>query len=146
MKAATQKDVTITAPITQTITGTSPLCVGGTATWTSTTGGGTWTSGTPATATVGETTGLVTGIAGGTSLITYSVTVDGCVYTPTKEVTVNPLPAANAITGTFTQCAGTSGVAYAVTTDNTGTGNTYAWSYSGGTGATFVQACLVRGA
>src|SRR5664280_2252904 len=40
------------------------------------------------------------------------------------------VPATNAITGLSTLCAGTTGVAYGVTTDNSATA-TYAWSYSG---------------
>jgi uncharacterized protein YjdB len=81
--------LTIAAPIAQTITGTDTLGVGDTTTWTSTTTPGTWNSATPAVATVNETTGEVTAISVGTSIITYSVTTTGsCVNQDTKTVTV----------------------------------------------------------
>jgi trimeric autotransporter adhesin len=83
------------------IGGTASLCVGATATLTDATGGGTWTSSNPAIATIGSTTGIVNGVAAGTSLITY-VTGGGCMATTTA--TVNPLPAA--ITGTRVVCVG----------------------------------------
>ncbi|HNW70864.1 MAG TPA: T9SS type A sorting domain-containing protein, partial [Bacteroidales bacterium] len=92
------KTVTISAPTAQTITGTTPICIGSNQTWTSTTGGGTWTSGTPAVATVGSGTGIVTGVTAGSSVITYTVTTGVCVNTATKTVTVNN----NTIVPTFT--------------------------------------------
>jgi len=89
--------VTITAPVFQTITGTTPICFGSSQTWTSTTTGGTWTSSATAFATVGSTTGVVTGVSAGTSRITYSVTTSGgCVNSATKTVTVSALPYAEA--------------------------------------------------
>ena len=81
--------ITISAPIAQTIIGASPICIGTFVSWSSTTGGGTWSSATPGVATVGALTGVVTGVSVGTSVITYSVTVGGCVNTATKTVTVN---------------------------------------------------------
>ncbi len=87
--------VIITAPIAQTITGTTPLCsFGGTATWTSTTSGGTWSSATPAVATVNAASGLVAGVSSGTSVITYTVNVGGCANAATKTVTITTLPVA----------------------------------------------------
>ncbi|HEU4791444.1 MAG TPA: hypothetical protein VFS71_17285, partial [Flavobacterium sp.] len=82
--------VTVNSPIAQTITGTTPICVGGSATWTSTTSGGSWSSATPAVATVDAVTGLINGLSAGTSVITYSVTVGGCVNTANKTVTITP--------------------------------------------------------
>ncbi|HOZ75954.1 MAG TPA: Ig-like domain-containing protein, partial [Flavobacterium sp.] len=73
-----------------TITGTLVKCVGGT---TQLTGSGTpaattpWLSSNPAVATVSNT-GLVTGISGGTSTITYT-NINGC--QETAVVTINPL-------------------------------------------------------
>ncbi|KAF0199534.1 MAG: hypothetical protein FD170_3914, partial [Bacteroidetes bacterium] len=49
--------VVVNAPIPQTITGTTPLCVGLSSTFTSTTAGGTWSSSNPAIATVDAITG-----------------------------------------------------------------------------------------
>ncbi|HNW70419.1 MAG TPA: T9SS type A sorting domain-containing protein [Bacteroidales bacterium] len=99
--------VTVSAPITQTISGTTPLCIGSSATWTSTTGGGTWSSDTPGVATVGSASGLVTGISAGTSVITYSVTVGGCVNTASSTVTITA-PIAQTITGITPICIGSS--------------------------------------
>ena len=48
------------------------ICVGATTTLTATPAGGTWTSGTTSVATV-SATGVVTGVSGGTSIITYAL-------------------------------------------------------------------------
>src|SRR6185369_16129182 len=63
--------------------------------------GGTWLSGTPAVATVGIASGVVTGIAVGTTIITYTLST-GC--STTTIVTVNETPPA--ITGTLNVCVG----------------------------------------
>ncbi|HOY33431.1 MAG TPA: hypothetical protein PKW80_16250 [Bacteroidales bacterium] len=91
--------VTIGSPITQTISGITPICIGSSQTWTSTTSGGTWSSAATAVATVGSSTGVVTGVSAGTATITYSVTVDGCVNTATKTVTINAIAGAVTING-----------------------------------------------
>ena len=84
------------------ITGTAVVCQGLTTSLTDATGVGTWTSSNTGVATVGSTTGVVTGAGGGTSTITYIITSTGC-YTVTT-VTVNPTPAP--ITGTLNVCVG----------------------------------------
>lgn len=83
------------------ITGTAGICISGTTTLSSTTTGGTWSSRTPAVATVGSTTGVVTGISVGTSVMTYS---NGCGTAPTFTISVNGTP--SAITGTPLVCTG----------------------------------------
>ncbi len=83
------------------ISGSAGICIGATTTLTNTTTGGTWTSRTPAVATVGSTTGVVTGISVGTSVITYS---NGCGTAPTLTISVNGTP--SAITGTPLVCTG----------------------------------------
>jgi uncharacterized protein YjdB len=93
---------TVTVNPLPTITGTLSVCIGST---TQLIGSGTpaasnaWVSGTPAVATV-NSTGLVTGLIAGTSVITYTNN-NGCSITAT--VTVNPLPT---ITGTLSVCIG----------------------------------------
>lgn len=82
------------------ITGTLSTCVGTTTTLSDPTTGGTWSSGTPAVATVGSATGIVNGLTAGTATITYTVGT----LTATAVVTINPLPAA--IGGTATVCSG----------------------------------------
>jgi len=53
------------------ITGTTTICQSATTTLTSATPGGSWSSSNPAIASVGLTTGIVTGNSGGTAIITY---------------------------------------------------------------------------
>jgi uncharacterized protein YjdB len=95
---------TVTVNPLPTITGILSVCVGAT---TQLTGSGSpaasnaWVSGTPAVATV-NSTGLVTGLAAGTSVITYTNN-NGCSITAT--VTVNARPT---ITGTLSVCVGSA--------------------------------------
>ncbi|HOY33201.1 MAG TPA: T9SS type A sorting domain-containing protein, partial [Bacteroidales bacterium] len=117
--------LTITEPILQTLSGNTPICIGSSENWTSTSTGGTWTSSDPATATVDASTGLVTGVAAGTSLITYSVSIGACVNTATKTVTI-----ANDIDATIS--GGTSPICYNSdpgTFTATGTGGTGVFTY-----------------
>ena len=73
------------------ITGTLNVCVGSATTLSDLTPGGSWTSGATGTATVGSSTGIVSGIAAGLATITYSIG-SGC--STTAVVTVNSLPTA----------------------------------------------------
>ncbi len=83
------------------ITGTTNVCAGATTTLSDATPGGTWSS-SAGTATVGPTTGIVTGISAGTATISYILSATGC-YT-TTTTTVHPLP--GAITGASAVCTG----------------------------------------
>ncbi len=83
-----------------TISGASVLCQGTTTTLTETVGGGAWTSSALAVATVNPASGVVGGISGGTSIISY--TVGGC--SATRIVTVIAAPPA--ITGVDAACVG----------------------------------------
>ena len=78
--------VTVTAlPVP--ITGPSVLCVGLTATLSDAApGGGTWTSATTAVATVGSSSGIVTGIFPGTSDIIFTSKTTGCEISQTETV------------------------------------------------------------
>ena len=71
------------------ITGGSTVFVGLTTQLSDLTAGGTWSSGTLANATVDPSTGLVTGVATGTSLITYTVTSGGCSNSVSQLITVS---------------------------------------------------------
>lgn len=71
------------------ITGATNICVGKTTTLFNTTAG-TWSSSTPAVATIVTGTGLATGIAMGTTTITFTATSTGC--NVTTKVTVFPAP------------------------------------------------------
>ena len=83
------------------VTGTLTVCVGSSTTLSDATGGGTWTSAVTGVATIGSVSGVVNGVAAGTSAVTYTIG-NGC--TATAVVTVNPLP--TAIAGPSTFCVG----------------------------------------
>lgn len=84
------------------ITGTAMVCANSTTTLSSASGGGTWISAMPSIATV-NSLGVVTGTAAGVATVSY-VLPTGCSIS--KNVTVNPLPAA--ITGATSACLGAS--------------------------------------
>ena len=109
------------------ITGTASVCIGATTTLSNTVSGGTWTSGNTAVATVGSTSGIVTGVTAGTSIITYSLGA-GCAST--RVVTVLPLP--GAISGASAVCVGST-----ITLSAAGGGT---WSSSTTSVATVVSA------
>ena len=84
--------VTVTVnPLPAPITGGGSVCVGATITVADATTGGTWSSGNTAVATVGTSSGNVTGVAFGTSTITYLLST-GCYATTVVTVNVNPGP------------------------------------------------------
>ncbi|MCW3123120.1 MAG: hypothetical protein JWQ38_2612 [Flavipsychrobacter sp.] len=85
------------------ITGTLKVCLGGTSTLSDATPGGTWTSLGTTVATVGSSSGVVTGVNVGTATIVYDVAGN----TTATTVTVVPLPTVAAITGSVSSvCAG----------------------------------------
>lgn len=110
--------VTITPAVTA-VTGTGTICIGATLTLSCTTPGGTWSSSATAVASVGSSSGVVTGASTGTATISYKI---GTCYS-TTVVTVTPL--ASPITGTTGICAGTSATLSNATPGGTwGSGNT----------------------
>ncbi|MDP3912635.1 MAG: MBG domain-containing protein, partial [Bacteroidota bacterium] len=84
-------------PVVNAITpgGTTNVCIGSTLQLSSTTVGGVWSTSNPLLATV-STTGLVTGVAAGNPIISYTVTdaVTSCYRTVNKTVNVLSQPAA----------------------------------------------------
>jgi hypothetical protein len=74
------------------LTGTESIVLGTTTTFASTTTGGTFTSATPAVATIDAKTGVITAVSVGTSVITY--TVAGAAASVSRTVTVTAVPAA----------------------------------------------------
>jgi uncharacterized protein YjdB len=112
-------------PLPTAISGTMAFCQGGTTTLLSIgTTGGTWVSSDLGKATIGSLSGVVTGLAGGISNITYTGT-NTCKRT--AIVTVNPLPVAGVING-----AGNVGISTPVTMTTTTAGG--AWSLTNLTG------------
>ena len=92
---ATSNEITVTVnakpsvSITSTETSTT---MGVNLNMTASPAGGTWSSGTPATATINSNTGILIPVAAGTTIITYSYTdpVTGCTNKATKTITVKP--------------------------------------------------------
>lgn len=119
---ATSNNITMTVNPSPTISGTLSACNGATTTLTGNPAGGTWTSGTTAVATVSG--GVVTGVSGGTSVITY--TSSGCSSTATVTIT------SPSISGTTSVSAGS-------TTTLTGTPTGGSWS-SGTTSVATIDA------
>ena len=96
--------VTTTATINPTpgaINGVTNICQGLSSSLTDGLGGGSWLSSNTSIATIGSSSGTLTGVAGGTCTVTYTLPT-GCLITTT--VNVNPAP--TAILGTLSACAG----------------------------------------
>ncbi len=113
-------------PLPGVITGASAVCTGST-TSLSDAGGGTWTSSNLLSATVNTFSGLVSGVAPGTSTITYTLST-GC--SVSTSILVNPLPTAYTVTGGGNYCAMGSGVHIGLSYANSGVNYTL---YNGGT-------------
>ena len=109
-----------------TISGSSILCQSKNDTLAETVIGGTWSTSDATIATINPATGVVTGVSGGSIMISYAET-NGCgVNYATYNMTVNPLPYVGMISGPASICLGSS-VSY---TDTTGGG---AWTSSAAT-------------
>ncbi len=122
--AGTPATATVTVtPAPSAITGTTTVCIGATTTLSSTPAGGTWTSGTLSVATF-VSPGLLTGVAAGTTAITYAL--GSCSVTATATVIAT---GAGTITGSNTVCVGTT-----TTLTSTPAGGT--WTSSNTTRAT----------
>jgi gliding motility-associated-like protein len=147
--ASAQLPVTINANAAiASVTGSSPLCIAGAATFTANgvvTGGGTgaWSSSNPAVATV-TAAGLVTGVAAGTCNIIYTIT-GGCggIVSAQQALTVNPNAGVTSVTGISPLCIG--GTANYTANGVILSGGTGAWSSSNPAVATVTAAGLVTG-
>lgn len=111
-------NITPLACVAAPITGNTTVCEGSTTTLSDADLGGTWESSDTTVATIDSTSGVVTGIAAGTSVIKYTTAL-ACEATTT--VTVNPSP--GIITGANRVCTGS-----ATTLSDATTGGT--WSSS----------------
>ena len=92
---------TVTVSALSPVSGAGSFCTGATIALGNAAPGGVWSSANPGVATVAAASGVVTGVAAGTALISY-VTGSGCAVSAT--VTVNPGP--GAITGNAAVCVG----------------------------------------
>ncbi len=96
------------APTAGTITGLSNVCTGASITLSDVVTGGAWSSGSGGVATIGASSGIVTGISAGTTVITYTVSFSCGTASTTKIITVSLPPNAGAITGPSVVCTGAS--------------------------------------
>ena len=97
--------VIICSPNLGSILGSSSVCTGLTTTLSATGSGGTWSSSNPTAATIDPSSGLVSGLASGVTVITYSATTVACgAGFITTTITVNPNPVA--ISGSPNVCLG----------------------------------------
>ena len=101
--------VTVKAtPVIPLITGVTTICANGTTKLSNALSGGSWISASTANATIDPSTGEVTGVSAGTSLITYSVSTGGCSSSKSTTVTLNPLPSVLPISGPTNVCVGST--------------------------------------
>ena len=98
--------VTVNAAVPN-ISGAAAICPGATSALANATAGGVWSSSNSAIATVNAGTGLVSGITGGTSTISYFINL-GCYKTITQTVnsTPNVTGASNVVNGSSTTFGG----------------------------------------
>lgn len=92
----------ITVNPTAPITGVMEVCQFFTIPLSNTLTGGSWTSSNTGVATIGSSTGIVTGVTAGTSNITYTIATTGCRML--TVVTVHPKPVPPTITSPNTYC------------------------------------------
>jgi Secretion system C-terminal sorting domain/Bacterial Ig domain len=95
----------VTTPTAGTITGPTAVCQGANISLSNTTPGGSW-SASNTNASVGSSSGLVTGVTGGSDVISYTVVFSCGTAYATYNVTINPLPSPAGITGPATVCVG----------------------------------------
>jgi PKD repeat protein/uncharacterized protein YjdB len=88
-------------PLPARITGDTTICQAQTTTLSDIAGGGTWSSGNTTIALIGAGSGVLSGIAGGTTAITYTLST-GC----NTAITVSVTPLVAAISGTPAVCKG----------------------------------------
>jgi hypothetical protein len=140
--ATATKMVTVNAVPAPSVSGGSAVCVGSTTTLMGTAGvvppaslvSAIWSSSSTSNATV-SSGGVVTGVAAGTAIISYTITDNnGCVGTGTKQITINALPTStlsgNGSPSSLQVCSGsvftvTAGTAYTTST----------WTVTPGVGA-----------
>jgi hypothetical protein len=86
------------------IAGISTVCAGDSTTLTDTTSGGTWSCSSKSIAIVGSSSGMVTGVSGGTATISYTANYISSIFT----ITINPSPNPGSIMGSSSVCVGSS--------------------------------------
>ena len=102
----TASTVVTVIPAVAAITNNSPICLPGSVTLSDATISGTWTSSNPAIGSVDPISGTVTGVASGSTTISYATSGAGCLAT--TVVTVNAGGSAGTISGSGTVCVGSA--------------------------------------
>jgi len=97
--------ITVSAPSAGNISGNTTVCTGVTDSLTDTVSGGTWTSRQPYYGTV-SSTGVVTGVNAGSTVIVYSINNSCGTISTSYTVRVNPAPYVAAISGGTKVCVG----------------------------------------
>jgi len=120
-----------------TIIGPPVICTGASSAYTDAVTGGVWSSSATGIATV-STGGMVTGVAAGTAVISYTVSNSCNTVVATKIATINLSPAAGVITGSSTVC-----VSLGISLTETATDGL--WSSSNTSVATVTGTGLVSG-
>lgn len=113
-------------PVVDTIVAPASLCAGSTVALSNSVAGGVWASSSATIASIGSTSGILSGLATGSTLVTYTVTNACGSDFDTTTIAVLPLPAA--ISGILTVCVGNT-----VTLASSGSG---IWSSSNASVAT----------
>lgn len=139
---STDQSVAVTVnplPSVGNITGNSNVCVSQTILLSNATTGGTWTSSDLTKASV-STSGVVTGVATGSAIITYTVTnpTTGCTNYASKSITINAVPSPGTITGNSSVC-----VNQTISLSNSVSGGT--WASTDNTKATINSSGVVTG-
>jgi trimeric autotransporter adhesin len=106
-------------PVLPAITGSSNACIGATTPLSDAVAGGTWTSSNTTIAGVDPSTGIVTGVATGSVIITYTVVNPCGTSFVVQPMAVNPMPVVPAITGVTHQCEFASSTLSDATTGGT---------------------------
>ncbi|MCW3120532.1 MAG: surface protein [Flavipsychrobacter sp.] len=106
-RAATTVVTVVTTPITSGITGASAVCMGSTTLYTDGVTGGVWSSNDASIASI-NSSGTVTGVTPGATVITYSV-INSCgTVNATKNITVDVMAVIAPITGLSATCESSS--------------------------------------
>ncbi len=119
----------VNSTITSTISGPTNVCVTATITLTDTTGGGTWSSSNMAVATI-SSSGVVTGVTAGTTVISYYISAGCGTSLAIKTISVDPLPGITATPSAPAFCSGVT------TTITAGGAASYTWLPGTGLSAT----------
>ena len=111
-------------PVIQT-SATAAVCKGSTVTLNATPSGGSWSSGATGVATIGSSSGVLSGMSAGNAAITYTYTdANSCTNTASVAATVNDLPSVTVTpSGSQTVCKGDS----LLLTASSGGGVSYEW-------------------